>query len=170
MEVRMSIAVSQSDPVDSSTTVNESARKRFTHQDALRVCRKAARTLTEKKLKRPTDLESLYVFVAAYAPELPPQVILGRRYYVPKPSPKARASILATVAKLASEDAKKELPTEYGISLKRIIEALKGSYTNSTLRNYVRQLATDGDLIRVAEGIYRPRQRINTAARINSRA
>lgn len=99
-----------------------------------------------------------------------PQVILGRRYYVPKPSSKARASILATVAKLASEDAKKELPTEYGVSLKRITEALKGSYTNSTLRNYVRQLAADGDLIRVAEGIYRPAQRINTMSRINNRA
>jgi hypothetical protein len=126
-------------------------RPPFTHRDALRVCRRTAGA----KAKKLTELEALYLFVAAYAPQIRPQFVLLRRYHVPKPSGTARANILAAVAALVKASEEQDRGTLSGVSLLDISAALSGCYTYSTLRNYVSKLAESGDLIRVAEGVYR---------------
>lgn len=68
------------------------------------------------------------------------------RTWVPRPSPEAKAAILAAVRFALADDAL----AGYGVSIRQINCGL--SY--SSLRNYLVHLVRAGDLVRVASGVY----------------
>ncbi|MCE9566841.1 MAG: hypothetical protein K8U57_32960 [Planctomycetes bacterium] len=70
------------------------------------------------------------------------------RTYVPRPSDTARTQILSAVRAMLADD----LLSGYGVTAKDL--SARSGFTYSTLRNYLRCLVNNGDLQRVAIGIY----------------